>query len=532
VHQALPAVDAVPASLLERSLALVCERSPVIKRAIDHYGELSLADYLRQTLVVSDNPLQPRDDLLEAVYRYAAPLLGDTVAERAAQELKTLPAVLTANHHGVDFLAQSLSSSLIFSLREVGGKPATTVPVFACGNVPLDNPTYPKGLLLYHADWRAPNRGLPPLKLPVFSNRHRRKPVSMVAAYDSDMLVQAERRLAAMVCTGQIPATLAKAVENILSEDYRSGDAKKRTSYSQQAVVLNHRIWRRLFRDPERAPDMVYLELEKITGHLLQRDLRDEDSLVWQIMFNPTLRAEVLRRLDGARACWDRGKLTRRAYPKPSDRQADIGGCGTIFFWAINDKGCRVPLSLMNSASQTPMLQGRDDGGGLWTVPFEPQCLLQNLNTGHLLPSLFTCFVTIGFARGISCYGGYFQAGYLARMQDGLANILLDIEGYKEYGTHLTQVPSNSYLSGMQVVLNHYESEFLLPAGPVEIIATGGLSQSQLLRMHSTTVRDAHLAGLMETIPDFQPKGDLPHNWYWLLAEESTKIQRGRSLII
>jgi hypothetical protein len=117
-------------------------------------------------------------------------------------------------------------------------------------------------------------------------------------------------------------------------------------------------------------------------------------------------------------------------------------------------------------------------------------------------------------------------------MQDGLANILLDIEGYKEYGTHLTQVPSNSYLSGMQVVLNHYESEFLLPAGPVEIIATGGLSQSQLLRMHSTTVRDAHLAGLMETIPDFQPKGDLPHNWYWLLAEESTKIQRGRSLII
>ena len=47
-------------------------------------------------LPICKNPLQPRNDLLEVVYRYAAPLLGEMVAEQAAQELQTLPAVLTA----------------------------------------------------------------------------------------------------------------------------------------------------------------------------------------------------------------------------------------------------------------------------------------------------------------------------------------------------------------------------------------------------------------------------------------------------
>ena len=33
---------------------------------------------------ICENPLQPRNDLLEVVYRYAEPLLGETVAESSA----------------------------------------------------------------------------------------------------------------------------------------------------------------------------------------------------------------------------------------------------------------------------------------------------------------------------------------------------------------------------------------------------------------------------------------------------------------
>ena len=97
-------------------LSQVCARSPVIKRTIDQYGQVSLDDYLRETQLICDSPLQPRNDLLEAVHRYVAPLLGEVIAEKAVQELQTLPAVVTAHHHGVDFQAQSVQTSLIFSL--------------------------------------------------------------------------------------------------------------------------------------------------------------------------------------------------------------------------------------------------------------------------------------------------------------------------------------------------------------------------------------------------------------------------------
>ncbi|MEZ5578529.1 MAG: hypothetical protein R3F40_03285 [Candidatus Competibacteraceae bacterium] len=102
---------------LAHVLAQVRARSPVIQRALDQHGSISLVDYLGRMLSICDDPPQPRHDLLEAVHRSVLPLLGETVAEKAAQELQALPAILTAHHHGVDFQAQSVQTSLIFSLR-------------------------------------------------------------------------------------------------------------------------------------------------------------------------------------------------------------------------------------------------------------------------------------------------------------------------------------------------------------------------------------------------------------------------------
>lgn len=530
MNQAEPANISYP-SFAEQALALVSARSPVVKRTLDRFGSVCLIDYLRQSLSICETPLQSRNDLLEVVYRYTAPLLGGTIAEKAAQELQSSPAVLTANHHGVDFLAQSVQGSLLFSLREVGGKPAATVPVFACGNVPLNNPTFPRGLLLYHADRGAPEFRLP-IRLPVFLDRHKRQSVSVVEAYDAAMLVRTEQRLAAMMRTQQIPFNLAAAAEKILGEDYRSSLASGLKSYSQQAVVLNNLIWKRCFREPEQVPEMVFLELEKIASLLLQVDLQDENSLMWQIMFNPMLRDEVLSQLDGAKACWDRGKLTQLANPDPNDKKSDPGGCGTIFFWAIDNTGRRVPLTFTGSPDRQGMLQGRDDRGELCAFSFNSQDITQSLQAGKLLPSLFTCYSAISLARGISCCGGYFQADYLSNIQNVLVGAFSEIIGEAGLVEDVNRVPTSIYLSGMQGVMRSLDSNFLLPAGPIEIIASGGLSPTQIEQMRLLTVRDAHLGGLAETLPDFLPRDNLPDNWQLLMAEECNHLLKNRTLVI
>lgn len=532
MSQAHQAIKIQNPTLADQLLAQVCACSPVVRHALDDYGQASLARYLRQILKISQKPLQPRDDLLNVVYHYAAPLLGKSVAEQAVLELQTLPAVLTANHHGVDFMAQSVQGSLLFSLREVGHSSAKTVPIFACGNIALNNPTYPRGLLLYDAGRHAAEFKLP-VRLPIFPDRDKRKSVSIVNAFDLKMIAKAQKHLALMVQNQKLNPIQAEAAARILNEDYQNNTIVGLRNYSQQSVVLNNRIWKRCFREPEQAPDLVYLELEKITSLLLQLDLNNEDSLVWQVMFNPNLRTKVLSQLDGAKACWDQGRLCNRLSQNLDSRFTVSGGSGTIFFWAIDDSGLRVPLSLIGASNHSMELQGRDEHDKLWTIPFSSCDILQGLQAGKLLPSLFTCYMTIGFARGITCCGGYFQAEYLAGMQRGLINALCEIPGCMNIVEQLSQVPSDIYLSGMQMVMRHLDDDLLLPAGPIEMIASGGLSQSQLEKhMCSITVKNAHIAGLMETLLDFQPYKDRVDGWYLILARESSYFLKNKTLII
>lgn len=519
------------ASFTDQSLAQVCARSPVVKRIINSYGTASLVDYLRQVLIICEKPLQPRQDLLEAVHRYSGSLLGETVAEQVVQDLQTLPAVLTANHHGVDFLAQSVQGSLFFSLREVGGKSAKTVPVFACGNVALNNPAYPRGLLLYDVNRYAIEFNLP-IRLPIFSDRDKRKAVSIVGAFDLKMVAKARQRLAALAQSKQLNSNLAAAAIAILNENYQDKFVIGLKNYSQQAVVLNNRIWKQCFKEPDQIPELVYLELEKITNNLLYADLNNEDSLVWQMMFNPKLRKELLNQLDGARACWNQGKLAQQIYYNSVNHNGFPSGSGTIFFWAIDNSGRKVPLLLAEDSNHAAKLHGRDEHGNFWTIPFNSKEILNGLQVGKLLPSLFTCYATIGFARGISCCGGYFQAEYLVAMQHGLIMALHNSAECLEFAHHLSHVPCNIYLSGMQAVMRNQNDELLLPAGPVEMIAGGGLSRDQLDRVRSLTVRDVHLAGLIETFTDFQPIKDHSKNWLFFLANESFHLLADRILII
>lgn len=487
-------------SFVEQTLTHLCSQSSVIKRILENYGQATLADYLRQTLLVCKNPLQPRDDLFEVVYRYATPLLGEEVTEKVIQELRKMPAVLTANHHGVDYLAQSVQGSLIFSLRNIGNKTAETVPVFACGNVALNNLTYPRGLLLYHAEPQSTKLTLP-IRLPIFPDRYKRKIVSVIEAFDFKMLAGFEHRLSLMFRDKKITEELVFTVKKLINEDYRSPDVIKLKTYSQQAVVLNNRIWKRFYREAKHATEMVCLELEQIAILLLQADLHNESSLMWQIMFNPTLRTQVLSQLDGTIACWERAKLAKRACLS-SDIIDNMSGSGTMFFWGVDDDGYRIPLLLVGSGRQA-MLQGRDDRGNLWSFSFNKRDVMVGLITGRLLPSLFTCYSTIGFARGISCCGGYFQAQYLPAIQNGLVRALYQSAECADFAKYVDRVPSDIYLSGMQMLMRCLDENLLLPAGPIEIIAGGGLYNSQIERMQSLIVRDAHLAGLLETLADF-----------------------------
>ena len=521
-----------PCASPEHYLDIVCSHSPVVCRTIEEYGDVLLADFLKDLAPDAGPSFQQRTDLVAVVYRYAAPLLGESMARKASQDLAASPVVLTANHHGVDFFAQSVQGSLFFSLYKSNGNASrATVPIFSCGSVPLDNLTYPLGLLLYHVN--AAELGTLPKKMPVFSNRFRRTMVSVSGPIEETMVKRAEARVDKMVREKKISPALEPHLQQIFQEDYCSPAVMDLPSYSLQSVVLNNRIWKRLFSKPLTAPEIVYLELEKIVLMLLEFDLLNPESLAWCVMFDSELRKAVLRELDRAKLCWNLNKLKQRLRMDrlDSSKKKALNNCGTVLFWGINPSGRRIPLYLETHGKNGQMLRGIDDRDNLWELPFTPQSILNALNQNHLLPSLFTCFLVLSFARGITCVGGYFQCEYLPMMQEGLVKALQKTPGYHDIADLVEGVATDTYLSGMQAVMTRIKEDTLIPAGPIEIIAGGGLTDDDIQQILSLTVRDAHLASLFETVPDVVPWAIKMPDWKKQLALDCCRILEGRVVI-
>lgn len=516
----------------EQLLEMACDSAPVLKHTLAEFGDCTVRGYLKTLTSTLPGGYQGRSDLGNAVYRYASPLLGEEAAAKAARDLEEHPVVLTANHHGVDYFAQSVQGTLLFSLlKGTAGNSLTTVPVFSCGNIPMNNLTYPLGMLIYQVAPDSMKEA--PKRLPIFSDRHKRTMVSTASGCDRAMVDRAAKRVEGMSRKGEVPGEVAACAREMLLTDYADPSVMGLSSYSEQSVVLNQRAWKRLFSDHRSAPDLAYLEIEKLVRMLLEIDLFESESLAWRVMFDPELRGHILEGLDGQRICWQRKNLSRRLRSSCADHADRLpsSGCGTIFFWGVDDSGRKVPLIIEEDNQGSERLGGVDDRGRIWDFPFSPAALVESMSENRLIPSLFTCYLTVALARGVVCLGGYYQAEYLPTIQRGVLRGLRRIPGYHHMVKPIASVATDRYLSGMQTVMSHVAGDQLVPAGPLEIMARGGLTAGDLNNMGSLTVKEAHLASLSETVSNIDVDRLDMGQWKPLLASECGRLLAERVVI-
>jgi hypothetical protein len=503
---------------LVHHLAMARSALSPLDRAIGDCGSRRLASYAGDAIRPVAPGWQPLDDLGEAVAEHTAPLLGQDLAARASAELLKRPVVLTSSHHGPDCFAQTFQGRLIFTLGHLlrGGVPATVV-VLACGSVPMDNQTFPRGLLSYD--------GLPeeidrlPLKLPLFSNRFRRMLVSTCPPFDADMLERTAARLTVLRNKKALSAATAVAARKILTLA-ENPEVLGHHFFSEQATVLNHHIWKNCIGKDAPAHAMVYIEMEKIVMRLLEKDLHDPDSLVCQLLLSTDRLLPLIRTLDGVNGCW-RAPLAND--PKHS-------GGGTVFFWAVDSGGRRVPLCLDHDSDGSWHLKAEEGSSGV-IVALRPADLVTGMRQQRLLPSLFTCFLSLALARGVVCVGGYYQCAYLRRMQQGVVQVLERTGAAEEVVRAVAAVPTQRYIDGMAAVFHSIGGRYLVPAGPLEIMASDPLSNTELDALGSLTVQQAHLADLFETILDIPQKQARAPGVRQALAEATFHLLGNRAVI-
>lgn len=499
------AANADSQKLTGQLLTTVCRQAPVIDRVLELSGDLTVKDYLQQICQVSQHSYQSRSDIADVIYEYLSPLLGEQIAERTAADFMHHPVALTTNHHGVDFFAQSVQGSLLFGLakREIEG--VSTIPVFSCANVPLNNLTYPRGALLYGVECK---EGSWPLKLPFFSSKQRRQLVARVKGLTSATLQTVLKRIRGLD-EHEVNISLKETLTTLIESDYLADDVQAEQSYAAQSVILNHRIWNRLFCPSVNMPELVTIELEKLAEGLFFKDLLNSDSLVSQL-FKDQLIGSLYQKLDKVSGCWDRSLLEQRWATRSDVAQMSASGCGTFCFWGVDNRLCRIPLMLMRDKGQN-VLCGCDDTGNEYRFKLDAESLSEAMRAGQLMPSIFSCYLTIALARGVTCLGGYYQADYLAEMQAGVAELLLQ-NNQPQHRAAMNECFTDGYLSGMQVFMI-YQGDGVVPAGPLEMLASGRITSAELDFVSGISVRDAHIGSLAETIPDVVPVNELVAGW-------------------
>lgn len=490
-------------------LEQVLERLPGVRRAVERHGHDSLARYaalLRRPDPASPHPpLQSPDDLLERAHARTGRLLGPERADALAEALGASLSALTANHHGLDCLAQSVQGVLSYAV----GSDAHC-PVLACGMVPLSSFSYPRGLCLSRMD---PDTGAS-LRVPVFPSSMRYVLVHAAPPLTSDMASRAAGRAAALGRQGLVTGDEARFMADFLDRDCLDPAVLACPRYADQAVVLQARLLDRLL---PQGPRVTVLELEDLAVDLLLEDL-GRDCLASAVCLDGRLRSMVLDALDGVEGCWNQSLLAGLA--REGGGQNDRAGAGTALFWGLDAKGRRVPLACVGSGPEA-MLAGQalaSSGGRAerLEVPLRVDALLQALRQGRLAPGLFLSYAVIGFARGLRCCGGVFQTDYMTRMRGGLAEALL-AHGAASEARAVSAVAVDNFIAGPEVAFleghDGLRAAGPRPAGLIELAARGGLDRAALEAAGRLTLRQGLLAGLVDLAEEFVPPEQRPRGW-------------------
>ena len=479
---------------------------PAVDALLSRHATTKVSDYVAQLGQSNVSVFQNNQDFIAEVGNYTRETLGPELGDAISEDLRELPQVLTANHHGIDTFAQSTQSNLLFSMRKkADGSPLKTIPVLACGSVPLNNLTYPRGFLIYAGSKELTEGGV--YKLPLFPDSYKRRLVSIAGPFTADMLCRARGRVKKLVEDDKLNPFLEPALNKVFDDFSSIGEDFP--GYSRQATIVNQRFWRQLFQDGVCRSDLVYLELENIVSRLLQKDLFDKSTICHQLLFDPELRQRLVENLDGKRGCWNHERLSNRCTGSSDlkDLNSTDSAQGTMFFWGVDAKGRKIPLCLIEGGNTTATeLRGVDDSGKHFTCPFTAADISRGLQEGRLLPSIFTSYLLVSIARGISCMGGYYQAEYLPVMRTAVIDTLSSNSAKTVKTFDNGRLRPDSYLSGMQT-MGLKSGGQLFPAGPLEIIASGGLNAEQYQQVGEVTVLQSHIASLYDTMTDVLPQG-------------------------
>lgn len=460
-------------------LKTIRSQSAVVDQTLNAYAGRSLKDYVKAIRPSGASPLQPREDFINLQEIYIRDRLGQDAADGVTRAMQC-PLMNTANHHGIDFFAQSVQGNMLYwECLQANGVEADYLPIHAFSMVPLGNSSYARGLLVYGDTDRLRT-------LPVYPEKIKSRLVSQTASFNRQQVLNLIGKIKKDSSLPS-PGTILEILEKVYLHPAVLGAER----YADQVVYANQMLNRLMFPG-SRFPTVITIETDRIAARLLIQDLRNPLSLICKILYN----RRVLQKLFLL-----------------SERESAY--VDTCFFLGIDDAGRGYRLQ----TGPDLVMRGRTIAGqGMEFSAAEPSHLIDLLERDRITPSAFTVAVLLVFARAFTWLGGCFQGNYLPAWQQALASALEEDEENRAWAEAIREQACRGYISGPVYALDRIGEQELCCAGPVEIIKNGGIEYERLQELLEIDLQAAHEAGLFNMYPDFMSRKDF--SWWPVLARE------------
>lgn len=407
-------------------------------------------------------------ELTEIIVDYIRVRSGEAIAKKAAETLKS-NTLLMADHYGGIYSTQSFQGDLLYikGLKEAGVK-TEAVPILACAQVPLNNSTFPRGMILYDTDEA-------PLKLPVTNAKNRVSAACAVKGFDADDVNRFIKRI-----RSDVPGEKGEALLRLSEEIYKREEVLRETDFRKQMYYVGKDVMERCL-DGE---TVLFVDFEEVFGKLFLKDLKRTDSLCFRILYDRNFRNAL-----------------KEEMPEMN------------LFVGIDGEGKSFPLVLGDDG----FLRGKTRGNEEVVYNTDEGTLQELIKSGKIFVSLYVCIVLSAFQRGMTLFGGIFQSVYLNEWKQKTM-AAMKRTGCEKEAERIGTVPGDGYISGPIFALTKGCSG-LVNAGPLEMILQKKTLKDIEHLISETTVFDAHVMGMYEFYNDLTTADEKCGNWYQALTK-------------
>lgn len=393
---------------LAELVGLVFDKRPILKEIVENFGDKNLYEYAKDYISVYVNPpIEERQTEFISTFKGEVQrLLGDEVADSAAEQLRKYYYVSTADHHGPICHPFFINSNLMASAPyfDHADPVLKNLIVLACANVSLNNSSFPRGLVFNSRQGDEVKMH----RLSFLPSNSHSCAVYNFRAFTAGEVQKVKDQLKAKILAGEVSTEVVSKINVILDKVYNQPEIFACANFSDQITKTNYLLWKEFFAPSKVvAPNLIYLEQESLVIKLILDHHLENKTAIYHMMFDEKYYPLILQYFENINGTFSREN-----------------GTGTFLFWGISkDKNYRVQL-------------WREDGylvssDKSFKVELTPEGIRAALDSKIIIPSMMTIFAVLCFYYGLKCLGGFSQVNYLTFMKNAYIKMQLDRGNYK-----------------------------------------------------------------------------------------------------